>query len=120
MKTEDYEKLGELERIIYDHLLAAFNENQYALMLEEGGFGSDGYLDVEVRICGLSLRCAVNEKNYICWFCGEQFKKLIGEVPHLERKIVAQTKRIVKTNEEQWREQRIKQLQKELDNLKKK
>lgn len=120
MKTEDYEKLGELERIIYDHLLAAFNENQYALMLEDGYFGFDGYLNVEVRICGLSLRCAVNEKNYICWFCGEPINKLISEVPHLVRKIVAQTKRIVKAREVQWREQRIKQLQKELDNLKKK
>lgn len=120
MKREDYEKLGELERIIYDHLLAAFNENRYTLELEDGGFGSDGYLNAEVRICGLSLRCAVNEKNNIWWFCGEPINKLISEVPHLVRKITAQTKRIVKANEVQWREQRIKQLQNELDNLKKK
>lgn len=120
MKKEDYEKLGELERVIYDHLLAAFNANQYTLTLEECVFGSDGYLNAEVRICGLSIRCAVNEKNYICWFCGEPINYLMKMVPHLERKICAQTKRVVKANEVQWREQRIKQLQKELDDLKKK
>lgn len=120
MKTEDYEKLGELERIIYDHLLAAFKENGYTLELDGEMFEDDGYLYAVVTICGMRLRCAVNEKNYICWFCGEPMNRLMDGVPHLVRKICAQTKRMVRANEAEWRRHRIEQLQKELDELKKK
>lgn len=117
MKKEDYEKLGELEQVIYDHLLAAFNANQYTLTLEECVFGGDGYLNAEVTICGLNLRCAVNKKGYICWFCGDPIRELMNNVPHLVRKICAQTNRILMEKDKEYRKLRIKQLQEELNEL---
>ena len=120
MKKEDYEKLGELERLIYDHLLAAFRENQYTLELEGKRFGNDNYINVCVTICGLKLRCAVNENNYIAWYCGWPMNDLLTAVPHLVRKICAQVKRILRENEEVYRQQRIEELQKELEELTKK
>ena len=121
MKREDYEKLGELERIIYDYLLAAFRDNKYSVDIIDGDiFASDGYVKGSVTFGGFIAECSINEKGFICWHCDKTIARLMNAVPHLERKIVAQTKRIVKQNEKTYREKRIKQLQEELNNLKKK
>lgn len=118
MKKEDYEKLGELERVIYDHLSAAFVENRYTISLESGCFASDGYLDAKIIICGIEVRCAINERGFICFHCGEHLEKVFGLIPHFVRKIVAQTKRMIRENEPKLRQQRINELEEELKKLK--
>lgn len=119
MKKGDYEKLCELEQYIYDHLQAAFLANDYSLELENKGFGTDDYVNAKVTICGLGLRCALNKKGYVCWFCGDPIESLIKQVPHLERKIVAQAKRTIKKDAIAYCQERIKHYQDKLDELKK-
>lgn len=118
MEKVVYENLGELDRIIYDHLLAAFNANEYKLEMVGSVFDGRGYLNARLIICGTTLECSLNEKNYVCWFCGEPFKYLLAQVPHLERKLVAQAKRFVRQKTEEWRNMRIKELEDELTKLK--
>ena len=103
--------------MIYDHFLAAFRDNKYTLELERFCFGGDGYVNATINICGLAIGCAVNKKGYVCWLCDKYFEKSLESVPHLVVKIVAQTVRLIKEDEKEWRRQRIKELKDELEEL---
>lgn len=119
MKKENYEKLGELERIIYDYIWKAFKDGTYELKVNGGIFGDDGYVDGEIIIGGYVIRCSFNKEGYVCWLCEKPIVKILEGIPQLEKRCVAQVKRIVKEKENEWKKKRVKELQEEIERLKK-
>lgn len=120
MKKEDYESLGTLEKMIYDYLEKALYENDYTIKLDEYRYKHDGYVSATVTFGGYTIRCSINHERggYICWHCGNAMEKLMRNLPHIERKLVAQANRIIKENEAAYKQQRICELEKELAILK--
>ena len=118
MKRENYEKLGALEKMIYDYLLNAWYENSYTINLDEYCYAHDGYTTATLRFDGCEIRCSINRRGYIAWHTGEIIEKLMRELPHVEVKLIAQANRIIKKNEAAYKQQRICELEKELARLK--
>ena len=120
MKKEDYESLGTLEKMIYDYLEKALYENDYTIKLDEYRYRHDGYVSATVTFGGYIIRCSINHERggYICWHCGNAMEKLMRNLPHIERKLVAQANRIIKENEAAYKQQRIIELENELKVLK--
>ena len=120
MKREDYEKLGTLEKIIYDYLLKALYENDYTITLDEYRYKADGYIGATLTFGGYVVRCSINHDRlgFICWHCSQTMEKLMRELPHIERKLVAQANRMVRENEAAYKKQRIIELEQELEQLK--
>ena len=120
MKEEDYKSLGTLEKMIYDYLEKALYENDYTIKLDEYRYKHDGYVSATVTFGGYAIRCSINHERsgYICWHCGNAMEKLMRNLPHIERKLVAQANRIIKENEAAYKQQRICELEKELAILK--
>ena len=120
MKKEDYEKLGALEKMIYDYLLKALYENDYSIVLDEYRYKADGYVSATITFGGYVMRCSINhERNgFVCWHCSGTMENLMRNLPHIERKLVAQANRMIKENEAAYRVQRIKELEQELEQLK--
>lgn len=118
MKKEDYEKLGTLEKMIYDYLLKAWYENNYTINLEEFRYQRDGYVTATLMFDGCEIRCSINRGGYIAWHTGELIEKLMRELPHVKVKLIAQANRIIKENEAAYKQQRICELEKELAELK--
>ena len=118
MKREDYEQLGTLERAIYDYMEKAFRENDYTIELDEPMFKPDGYVTATLTFGGYAIRASLNEKRYVCWHCDRTMERLIKAIPHIEVKLVAQAKRIIKEMEPELRQKRIKELQDEINRLK--
>lgn len=120
MKQEDYEKLGALEKMIYDYLLRALYENDYSLVLDEYRYKADGYVGATLNFGGYVLRCSINHdrKGYVCWHCSGTMENLMRNLPHIERKLVAQANRLIKEHAEEYKQQRIMELEQELQQLK--
>lgn len=118
MKKEDYENLGALEKMIYDYLENALYENSYTIILDVFCFARDGYTSATLMFGGYKIRCSINRGGYVCWHCNETMEKLVRNLPHIEKKLVAQANRIIKENEVAYRKQRICELEKELEILK--
>lgn len=120
MKQEDYEKLGALEKMIYAYLLKALYENDYTIVLDEYRYKADGYVSATVTFGGYVVRCSINHerKGFVCWHCSGTMENLMKNLPHIERKLVAQANRLIKENEAVYKQQRIKELEEELANLK--
>ena len=118
MEKEVYEKLGTMERMIYDYLEKAFRENDYTIELDEPWFKSDGYVTGTLTFGGYAIRASLNEKRYVCWHCDRTMERLIKAIPHIEVKLVAQAKRIINEMKPKLRQQRICELEKELAILK--
>ena len=120
MKREDYEKLGTLEKMIYDYLKKALYENDYTLTLDEYRYKADGYVSATLNFGGYVVRCSINHdaRGFICWHCSQTMEKLMRELPHIESKLVAQANRMVRENEVAYKKQRIIELEQELKQLK--
>lgn len=119
MKQEKYEQLGALEKMIYDYLEKALYENEYVLELDEYRYKPDGYVGATLTFGGYKLRCSINhERNFVCWHCSGTMENLMKNLPHIERKLVAQANRMVRENEATYKQQRIIELEKELEQLK--
>lgn len=125
MKQEDYEKLGKLGRMIYDYLEQAFMDGDYQFNVTGKGFDMNGYVDAVVVFGGYTIRCAINNGRkingggYICWFIDDQLKTLLEGVPDLVETLISETKEILKKTEIEYKKKRIKELQAELEELKK-
>lgn len=118
MNRENYEKLGALEKMIYDYLLNAWYENSYTINLDEYCYARDGYVSATLIFDGCEIRCSINRGGYIAWHTGEPIEKLMRKLPHVEVKLIAQANRIIKENEAVYKQQRICELEKELAELK--
>lgn len=120
MKKEDYEKLGTLEKMIYDYLEKALYENSYTINLDEYRYKSDGYVMATLTFGGYEISCSINKNNhgFICWHCNLAMEKLMRNLPHIEKKLVAQANRLIRENEVVYKKQRIAELEAELKQLK--
>ena len=112
-------EMGELKRMIYDYVEGEMNENRYELRFKADGFASDGYMESELEIGGYTLRCSINEKGFICWFCGDVIGYAIEKIEGMTQMIVDKAVAHAKEHEIEFKEERIKQLRKELEELKK-
>lgn len=118
MKREKYEQLGALQKMIYDYLEKALYENQYTLELDKFKFDHNDYVSCALMFGGYKVRVSINKKGYVCWHCDLSLESLLREIPHIEKKLVAQASRMIKENEAAYRVQRIKELEQELEELK--
>ena len=106
--------------MIYNYLLEAFYENDYTLVLDEYRYKADGYVSATLDFGGYVLRCSINHDRlgFICWHCSATMERLMRGLPHIERKLVAQANRLIRENEAAYKQQRIVELEKELELLK--
>lgn len=118
MNKENYENLGALEKMIYDYLKNALYENSYTINLDEFCYGKDGYVSATLMFGGYKIRCSINRGGYIAWHTDNATEKLMRELPHIKKKLIAQANRIIKENEAAYKQQRICELEKELAILK--
>lgn len=120
MKKEDYENLGLLEKMIFGYCLQALYDNDYTLELDEYRYKPDGYVSATLTFGGYVLRCSINHerKGFVCWHCSGTMENLMKNLPHIERKLVAQANRMIRENEAAYKQQRIIELEKELEQLK--
>ena len=118
MEREDYEKLGALEKMIYDYLENALYENSYTIILDEFRYEPNGYVSATLMFGGYKIRCSINRDDYVCWHCDATMEKLMRGLPHIIKKLIAQANRIIKENEAAYKQHRICELEKELAILK--
>ena len=121
MIKEEYERLGALQKIIYDFINNAVESDDYEIRLDTKHY-VNGYVDGALIIGGISIRLAYNKDSYICWLGEEQFKQLVNCIPGLEEKLCNKIAIMVEgANEEERAEkkkQRIAELEEELRQLK--
>ena len=110
------ELLGGLEQLILDYITQAVEKNEFVVKLDGKTIGEDGYFDGCVVIGGVVFRCAFNKKGYICWFT--EWDYFIREV-NADKKFFDVAMKMIKENEAEYRKERIKELQKEINKLKK-
>ena len=111
--------MGELERMINDYVVKALSENAYELVLKEDGFDSQGYMAAEMTMGGVTLNCAINQKGYICWFSGDIIGRMIENMEGAKELIVQKAVEHANQCKVEFNEKRIKELQEELEQLKK-
>ena len=116
MKTK-YEALTTLQKAVCDNVQEDFKNGNYEVSLEGDHYEVDGYVAGNVVIGGYAVRCSINEQNYICWH-DDFMKPVVTAIPHLERKICAQVKRMISKDTEEWKKVRIAELEAELKQLK--
>lgn len=115
-------EMGELKRMIYEYVEGEMNENRYELRFKADGFASDGYMESELEIGGYTIRCGINKKGFICWFHGDVIDVIgdaIEKIEGMTQMIVDKAVAHAKEHEIEFKEERIKQLRKELEELKK-
>lgn len=117
MNKNNYERLGALQRIIYDFVDDAFKKGEYEISLDKKYFEDDGYVSGHLIIGGLKVRCSFNKGGYICWHCDKEIEFLIGSVPRFEKTLCDKVKAIVSDNREIVKQQRIAELKKQLKKL---
>ena len=110
------ELLGGLEQLILDYITQAVEKNEFEIELTCKSIGCDGYFNGSVVIGGMEFRCSFNEKGYICWFTS--LEKLI-RIVNADNKFLEAAIKKMKENEAEYRKERIKELQKEINKLKK-
>ena len=111
-------KFGELEQIIIDYITQAINNGTYTITLTDKYIGSDGYFGGSITIGGCVFRVSFNKKGYICWHT--EWEELFKAVKGAEKKFLRDAIKMVKFNEKEAKKERIKQLQEEINKLKKK
>ena len=110
------ELLCELEKLILDYITQAVEKNEFEVKLDGKTFNLDGYCDGSVVIGGVEFRCAFNKKGYICWLTEwEQYLRAVNA----DKKFLDVAMKMVKEKEADYRKERIKELQKEINKLKK-
>lgn len=112
-------KMGELERMINDYVVKAMSENAYELVFKADGFDDRGYMEAEITMGGVILRCAINQEGYICWFSADIIGRMIEQVEGAKGLIVQKAVEHARKHEIEFKEERVKQLQMELEQLKK-
>lgn len=112
-------QMGELERMINDYVVKALSEDAYELVFNEDGFDSQGYMAAEMTIGGFTFNFAINQKGYICWFSGDIIGKMIEQVEGAKDLIVQKAVEHADQCKIEFNEKRIKELQEELEQLKK-
>lgn len=111
--------MGELERMINDYVVKALSENVFELVFKEDGFDSQGYMAAEMTMGGVTFNCAINQKGYICWFSGDIIGRMIENVEGAKDLIVQKAVEHANQCKIEFNEKRIKELQEELEQLKK-
>jgi hypothetical protein len=81
-------------------------------------FDNNDYVSCTLMFGGYKVRASINKKGYVCWHCDLSLESLIREIPHIEKKLVAQANRLIKENEAVYKKQRIAELENELAILK--
>ena len=112
-------QMGELERMINDYVVKALSENAYELVFKEDGFDSQGYMAAEMTMGGFTFNCAINQKGYICWFSGDIIGRMVENVEGAKELIVQKAVEHANQCKVEFNEKRIKELQEELEQLKK-
>lgn len=118
MKEESKEKFGALQKLVYDYVAKAVEENDYTIELDGYVFRADGYVSGCIKIGGVELRMSVNEKKFICWHCGDAFEGIVKEIPGIESKIYERAVELMKEKGEQYKQTRIRELEDEIERLK--
>ena len=112
-------QMGELERMINDYVVKAMSENAYELVFKEDGFDDRGYMEVEMTMGGVILRCAINQEGYICWFSADIIGRMIENVEGAKDMIVQKAVEHARKHKIEFNEMCIKKMQEELEQLKK-
>lgn len=112
-------KMGELERMINDYVVKAMSENAYELVFKADGFDDRGYMEAEITMGGVILRCAINQEGYICWFSADIIGRMIENVEGAKDLIVSNAVEHARKHKIEYNEKRIKKMQEELEQLKK-
>jgi hypothetical protein len=108
-------KKKDLRSEIVALIMSYFNKGDYSIELKEYAYGADNYCDGSVTIGGLRFNCAFHKKGYICWF-GEV--NPIFNIEKLTNKLCDEVNKLIAEHQEETKEQRIKELEKELKELK--
>lgn len=116
---KETKKMGELERMIIDYVKKAMSENAYELVFKEDGFDDRGYMEAEMTMGGVTLRCAINQNGFICWFYADIIGRMIENMEGAKELIMQKAVEHARKHEIEYKEERVKQLQKELEELKK-
>ena len=111
--------MGELLRLINDYVVKALSENAYELVFKTDGFDGQGYMEAEMTMGGVTFNCAINQKGYICWFSAEIIGRMIENVEGAKELIVQKAVEHANQCKIEFNEKRIKELQEELEQLKK-
>lgn len=112
-------KMGELLRLINDYVVKALSENVFELVFKTDGFDGQGYMEAEMTMGGVTFNCAINQKGYICWFSAEIIGRMIENVEGAKELIVQKAVEHANQCKIEFNEKRIKELQEELEQLKK-
>ena len=118
MNKTKHERLSALQKINYDYLVKAFEKGEYEVVLEEKMFQYDGYADGYLVICGSSFKCSFNKNGFVCWLCDIFFSQIFSIIPGLEMTIHKQAVEIITNEKENYKKNRIAELEEELKNLK--
>ena len=108
-------KTKDLRSEIVALIVSYFNKGDYNIELKEYAYGADGYCDGAVTIGGLRFRCSFHKQGYICWF-GEV--NPILNIEELKNRLCNEVSKLIAEHQEDFKEQRIKELEKELKELK--
>ena len=112
-------QMGELERMINDYVVKALSENAYELVFKEDGFDNRGYMEAEMMMGGVTLKCAINQEGFICWFYADIIGRMIEQVEGAKDMIVQKAVEHARKHKIEYNEKRIKKMQEELEQLKK-
>lgn len=119
MEQNEIKETGELERMINDYVVKAMSENAYELVFKEDGFDHQGYMAAEMMMGGVTFRCAINQEGYICWFSAEIIGRMIENVEGAKDLIVQKAVEHDRKHKIEFNEMRLRQIQEELEQLKK-
>ena len=109
------ELLGGLEQLILDYITQAVEKKEFEIKLDGKTITNTGYIDGRVIIGGVEFRCSFNKNGYICWFT--EWENYIRKVK-VDTIFLDVAMKIIKENSAKYRQERIKELQEEINKLK--
>jgi hypothetical protein len=111
MKKKTKDLRSEIVALITSYV----NKGDYSIELKKYAYGADNYCDGAVTIGGSRFKCSFHKEGYICWL---DMRDIIRDMVDLNNKLWKEASKLIAEHQEEIKEQRIKELEKELKELK--